>query len=171
LTSMQKAALAAIHGWVWEEFRVVPWEQRCREVAEFVEEHARLPRQKAGRAQPLLPGEKELGDWCNTQRKRRKGKVLPPLSPEQVAALAAIPGWVWESHPPWAQQRLAVEAFVREHGRLPRQYACRAQPLQPGEKQLGQWCCSQQQRRKGNRQPQLTPDQVAALEAIQHWRW
>jgi hypothetical protein len=172
LTIEQQTALAAIPGWLWEEFRVVPWEQRCREVAAFVEEHGRLPRKEGRNAKPLLPGEKELGKWCVTQRQRLKGKVQPPLSAEQQAALSAIPGWVWESYPPWEQQRLAVEAFVREHGRLPRQKARKAQPLQPWEKQLGQWCGRQRQRWKGNgAAAPLSAEQVAALEAILYWRW
>ncbi len=76
MSSEEAAALLAIPGWKWwASQRVrVPWDQRCREVAEFVQQYGRLPRQRGSNAEPFLPGEKVLGVWCDKQRQRWRGK-------------------------------------------------------------------------------------------------
>ncbi len=45
----------------------MPWEQQCQEVAQFMQQHGRLLRTKAGKAERFLFGEKALGVWCNAR--------------------------------------------------------------------------------------------------------
>ena len=150
--------------------RACCWEESCQEVRAFVTQHGRLPRQKGSEREPLLPEEGELGEWCNNQRRRRRGtKQGAPLSADEVATLASIPGWLWNEEELWAQRVQEVKAFLAQHGRLPR---TKARDSQPGEAALGIWCMHQRQRhrRTGSQKP-LSEEQVAALEAINGWEW
>jgi hypothetical protein len=144
LTREEVAALEAIPGWCWGTARrartwvVVPWEQRCQEVAVFVQQHGRWPRGYAGKTKPFLAGEKQLGRWCGAQRQRRKGNTQLQLTQHQEAALEAIPGWVWEefSIEPWEQRCQQVAAFVQQHGKVPREAAGASMPFLDGEETL-----------------------------------
>ena len=70
---------------------------------------------------PLQPNEAELGVWCMRQRQHLKGTKRnnqPPLTMEQQAALAAIPGWSWDDDDRWEQRAAAAEglcAAARAH--------------------------------------------------------
>ncbi len=180
LSAAQVAALEAIPGWLRQAAGAggphrprVSWELRQLQVAAFFEQHGRWPRRRGSKAMPLRPGEKELGNWCNNQRQRWKGTQKPPLTPEQVAALEAMDGWVWEEWrlEPWEARYQQVAAFRQQHGRFPRQQATESKPFEEGEQGLGNWCDRQRQRWRGNTKPPLTPEQVAALEALPDWRW
>jgi hypothetical protein len=180
LSAAQVAALEAIPGWRRQAAGAqrpyspqVPWELRRLEVATFYEQHGRLPRQAGSKAMPLRPGEKVLGNWCDKQRQRKKGNRKPPLTPEQEAALKAMPYWFWEQQERWEARYQQVAAFWQKHGRFPRQKAIRSKPFEEGEQELGIWCVTQRQRWRGNTLcgSLLTPEQVAALEALPGWRW
>jgi hypothetical protein len=160
LSAAQLGALEAIPGWRKQAAGArrpyipqVPWEQRWLEVAAFYEQHGRLPRRTGSKAMPLRPGEKELGRWCDRQRQRRKGNSRPPLTPEQVAALEAMHGWVWEEwrQQPWEARYQQVAAFRQQHGRFPRTEASESKPFEEGEQELGTWCVAQRQRRTPGR--------------------
>ena len=153
--------------------RAEQWEQRRQQVLAFVERHGRLPRRQNSVREPLLPGEQQLGRWCDYQRQRWKGGRQPPLTAGQQAALEAIPGWFWVEHVtlPWEQWLQQVLAFVEQHSRLPRAADSQQEPLLAGEQQLGQWCNRQRQRWNGTAQPPLSTEQQAALEAIPGWAW
>ncbi len=81
LSREEEEALLAIPDWeCWASQQVlVPWEQRCSELAAFVRQYGRLPRKGAGKSKPFLPGEKVLGKWCDKQRQRWNGKRQPQL--------------------------------------------------------------------------------------------
>ena len=117
---------------------------------------------------PLQPREPQLAAWCNRQRQRQKGSThLPPLTAEQQAALAAVLGWFWSEEEQWEQQRQQLEAFALQHGRLPRTYPTRKEPLAEGEKDLGHWLLHQTRRQRGAHMTSpLAAEQLAALEAI-----
>ena len=174
LTAAEKAQLEALPHWGWE-----PWEEgsgrQLQEVAAFVEQHGRLPRQKGGKERPLVEGERPLAKWCKTQRQRRRGHGKgAKLTPEEAEKLAALPGWQWGDprDEAWQKQCRAVAAFVEQHGRLPREKGSKAQPLLERERSLGQWCWRQRQRRWGHESwADLTQEQVAELDAIPGWTW
>ncbi|GAB4822659.1 hypothetical protein N2152v2_009705 [Parachlorella kessleri] len=171
LSADRIAALEVTPGWAWEDY--LPWESRYQQVQDFVRQHSRLPREHAGKSNPLQPGEGELGNWCVMQRQRCRGQSqAPPLSADQQAALAAIPGWYWDFNDIWEQQRQKLEAFHQQHGRLPRQTAGKLSPFLPGERGLGVWVTSQRQRFKGQRQQLPLPaEQQALLASIPGWYW
>lgn len=175
LSAEQVAALEAVPGWYWAAYEVQPWDQRLRQVLDFVLQHGRLPRHAARSGHPFLPDEKELGLWASRQRDCYKGRRQPQLSTEQAAALETVPGWYWAAFEiqPWDQWHQQVAHFVRQHERLPRYYPSSQAPLLSGEKELGAWCNRQQQRVKGPRHigAPLTPGQQAALQALPGWFW
>ena len=170
LSAEHTAALEATEGWIWEDY--VAWEARCQQVQDFMHQHGRLPREKGSERSPLLLGEKELGKWCYTQRLRRKGKShQPPLTAEQQAALAALPGWYWDvENDRWEQQLQKLEAFVRVHGRMPRRLQTEKEPLLEGERQLAYWFQRQRGRELGTGSfAPLSVRQQAALKATPFW--
>ena len=122
----------------------------------FVAEHGRLPRQVESYRGV------NIGIWISKQRSTRRGK----LPPERVAALEAVPGWVWAVHTtalhtPWPDTLALLVAFVAEHGRLPRQSeSCR------GVK-IGSWVSKQ----RNERRAKMAPERIAALEAVPGWVW
>ncbi|GAB4822676.1 hypothetical protein N2152v2_009722 [Parachlorella kessleri] len=179
------AALERTPGWSWGEYVVEPWEVRFQQVQDFVQQHGRLPRRTARSNSPFLPAEKELGVWVHSQRQKFKDQKLSAeqrqrgkgstnrssaLTAEQQAALAAVPGWYWDEDDRWEQQRQQLEAFVWQHGRMPRKEPTRQEALLTGEKKLSIWYKCQRQRQKGTSGfPALTAKQLAALEAIPLW--
>lgn len=182
MIEQQRLALEAIPGWVWEERKTEEWATRCQQLRQFVQQYDRMPRKVALRQEPLEEGERELGDWCHNQRARRKGQgTCTPLTPDQIEALAAIPGWVWEDprkeqyRRRWDRQLRRVEEFVRTHGRFPRRKSRRAgfTPLEPSEVELEAWCSRQRQRRDRLEYgwTPLSQEQVQALEALPGWKW
>ncbi len=60
LSVAQAAALEATPCWQWDPL-AENWEQRCQQVAAFVQRHGQLPRCNAGKKQPLREGEQVLG--------------------------------------------------------------------------------------------------------------
>lgn len=179
LSAAQKAALEATPRWEWGPLRQqvrqrVPWEERRRQVAEFAARQGHLPRQQAGRQQPLLPGERQLGKWCDSQRQRQKGNgKQKPLTADQVAALEGVPLWEWEHHrmESWEGRCGKLAAFVAAEGRFPRPPASRRECLLPGEAELYRWQLHQRWRYKGRGEEALSREQVAALESIPAWEW
>ncbi len=147
------------------------WRHKLRLVRDFLVRHGRLPRCHGGTPEaPLTNEERGLGFWCVIQRQRWRGsKHHPVLSPVQVAALEAVPGWQWS---PWAEawerQWQELMAFVQQHGRLP---ARGRSPLK-GERALARWCETQRSRIRGQGHwARLTPEQASKLEAIPGWQW
>lgn len=98
LTPHQVSALEALPGWwVGRDWSAL-WEQRYRQVVEFVEEHGRLPRVLAGPTSPGAGLERQLGWWCQTQRRAyRGGPGHERMGQQRVFALEAVPGWYWEA--------------------------------------------------------------------------
>ncbi len=90
----QAEALGIIPGWRWEEN--ASWERRRSAVMAFQATHGRLPRACSTPGRPYAPSEELLGKWCYRQRLQKRGTRKPALTPGQLAALEAIPGWWWE---------------------------------------------------------------------------
>ena len=137
----------------------------------FYQQHGRLPRPQDSAALPFAEEEAELGCWCQTQRKRKKGVgACSPLSPAHVEALEALPEWWWEADPAaeWEAKWQEVEGFARQHGRLPRSSGA---GVPAEELRLGKWCAKQRLRQRGTLTPALSAEQEAALAATPHWDW
>jgi hypothetical protein len=68
------------------------WPMTAALVAEFAERHGRLP------AAGSTGIEGDLRTWVVKQERRRAATSSgPPLPPERIAVLDAIPGWTWRS--------------------------------------------------------------------------
>ncbi|GAB4815475.1 hypothetical protein N2152v2_002521 [Parachlorella kessleri] len=152
-----------------------PWEQARQQVSAFQQQHGRLPRANADALGPLVPGERPLGLWCTAQQRRKAGSKGRPLTVQERASLASIPGWKWwpsrRKRGPWQEWMQQFHEFVQQHNRLPRHTPGSSHPFLPGEKELGMWASRQRLFYNGQRQPQLSEEQVAALEAVPGWYW
>jgi superfamily II DNA or RNA helicase len=166
LSSDRLADLEALPGWVWDP-NEADFQEGLAALQAFVdrEGHARVP---ATHAEPFEGGEFRLGGWVNSMRTNFKTGGTRSLSPERVAALEAVPGWVWDVREADFQEGLAaLRAFVdREgHARVPAKHI---ESFEGGEFWLGRWVNS---RRSNFRDGRLSPERIAAIEAVPGWIW
>ncbi|OHV03702.1 hypothetical protein BKN37_13595 [Mycobacterium talmoniae] len=94
-----------------------------------------------------------LGAWVRGNRNRAR------LTPERIARLESVFGWVWNLHDAaWWEGLARLNAFAAEHGhtRIPRGYRC------PDEFALDQWASVQ---RADARRGRLSAERRAALRA------
>ena len=162
LSPERTAALEAIPGWVWNAGEA-KYQQSFRALKQFVERegHARVnPRH-------LEQFENEavrLGQWVTLRREQYKSRRI---SPERVAALEAVPGWVWDPYEEDFQQGLrALKQFVERegHARVP---VSHVEVYDGDEFRLGQWVNTQRTPRSRS----VLPERTAALEAVPGWVW
>jgi superfamily II DNA or RNA helicase len=138
------------------EVCAVAFEVALAELRAFAkrEGHSRVPLQHR-------EGDLALGAWAQTQRAlHRKGS----LAPERVAALEALPGWLWRPYEDDWQvglERIRTFAAREGHARVPTDH------VEAGTR-LGLWVVN---RRKQHRRGELPSERVAALEAIPGWTW
>ena len=151
LTQEQVSRLEALPGWTWDP-RELLWEEGFSALKRFTvrEGHARPPK-----------GHKEggynLGTWA-----RKKRSSHNTLTPERIAQLEALPGWVWDVlECQWEEGFSALQRFtIREgHARPPKGH-------KEGGYNLGTWVSVQ--RRSHDK---LTPERIAQLEALPGWVW
>jgi hypothetical protein len=150
------ARLDALPGWLWESIDDVAWEEHFEELQSYVERegHARVP-SKYGK------GGSKLGHWVVNQRVQgRSGR----LSPNRVARLEALPGWVWSPHEArWEEGFDGLQSFVAREGHARVPYS-----QTDGELKLGHWVGAQRRAWKAHR---LSPNRIAKLEALPGWVW
>ena len=157
LDPAREAELEAFPAWTWD-----PYEGDFREglhaLKAFValHHHARVP--PAYRDPDGYP----LGSWVSVRRSEyRAGRLVP----ERAAILQGLPGWTWDKRSHNFDRGLeALHTFGRVHGhaRVPRGYRA------PAGFSLGSWVL---QRRRDYRLGRLSPERVAALEAMPSWSW
>ena len=92
MTPARVAALEGVPGWAWEADVEAGWREKLTALEAFVAEHGRLPA-------PRHPS--GLGAWVQSQRTAKRaadtGRACRnKMTPQRAAALAAVPGWVWE---------------------------------------------------------------------------
>ena len=144
-------------GWVWDSLQA-DFEDGLERLKQFVarEGHARVP-QRHKNADGFA-----LGTWVGSRRKYYKKSEL---SPERIAALEAVPGWVWDPFEYDFQNGLErLKQFIaREgHARVPLRHKDAVGFA------LGQWVTNRRMEyKKGN----LLPERIAALEAVPGWVW
>ena len=152
ISAERLARLRAIPRWT-DDAHADTWDRKHDAVCAYATEHGRMP--------PALAVYQGLcvGSWVHVQRCGiRKGK----MTPERLARLQAIPHWIdGAREDSWDQQHDAVRAYAVEHGRMPPQRELYQ------ELRVGVWVNEQRQAiRKGK----MTPDRLARLQAIPHWR-
>ena len=118
---------------------------------------ARVPLDATHRRYPL-------GRWVAARRGQyQRGTVTP----ERIAALQQLPGWVWDVlEERWAQGLRLLAAYAQRTG-APNPDASYIEESK-NNFTLGAWVNS---RRKEHRAGVLSPSRVAALEAIAGWEW
>jgi hypothetical protein len=156
LAADRVARLAAIPGWSWNP-AADAWDANLRELSEWMTDHGRTASDsKAGD-----PTERRLGKFANSSRgSYRKGK----LTPDQVARLEAIPGWLWDPlDDAWNQNAGGLAEWMGQNGRAPSTMAD-----DPDERRLGNFVGTCRTR---YREEQMSAERFAKLEAIPGWTW
>lgn len=155
LTPTREADLEAIPGWTWDPYGD-DWETGLAALRTFAarEGHARVP-------QRYVDGDFRLGIWVSGRRvDRNRGR----LDAARVAALEAIPGWVWEPFAEgWHDNLAALQAFVEREG-----HARVSAAHLEGRLRLGRWVSHQRSEYGLGR---LDLSRAAELEAIPGWTW
>lgn len=133
------------------------WDHRFGVLQAYVREQ--------GHASPLstyvLPDKTPLGAWVARQRTMRRQGMLRA---DRAAALEELPGWTWDAlDERWLQGHQALTKWVSANGvAVVPAYAV------SGEYGLGRWVGTQ---RRAYKRGQLTPEAIAALEALPGWSW
>ncbi len=153
LSPNRKSRLESLQGWLWDS-KKAEWEKSFGYLEAFVKEvgHARVP------SGSETHDGFALGSWVKTQRKMRD-----KLSPECIARLESLSGWVWDDQEAkWLEGIEYLEAFVNKFG-----YA----GVDPGLEThdgftLGSWVKTQRKMRD-----KLSPECIARLESLPGWDW
>ena len=163
MTPARVAALEGVPGWAWD--LEAAWQEKLAALRAYVAAHGRLP---------LRDNPSGLGHWVHHQQEAKKAADAGRRSksrvttPARVAALEAVPGWAWEVdlEAAWQERLAALQAFVAAHGRLP--------PIRHPSG-MGSWIQNQRTAKKamdaGSASDKMTPQRVAALEAVPGWAW
>ena len=136
------------------------WELMYQTAEQYFETHGDLEAPKRYVTEDRL----SLGQWLDTQRKVRAGKVKGVLTEAQIARLDQL-GMRWESKTDrnWERYFAAAQAYYREHGDL----LVNVRDGKYGDVDLGKWLAQLRTYKKsGIRTAYLTPERVEALEAI-----
>jgi len=135
------------------------WPHGLKALRTYVDKHgtAAVPADTTERRYPL-------GRWVAARRAQYKRGTL---SPERIATLQALPGWVWDvNESRWEQGRRLLTAYAHRSGAPNPDFFY----IETTEDTftLGAWAMS---RRKEYRRGVLSPTRIAALEAIDGWEW
>jgi hypothetical protein len=90
------------------------------------------------------------------------------LRSDRIVELEALPGWKWDPVEALFQRGLAaLRQYVNREGdaRVPQRHV---EPFDGQTFNLGAWASN---RRAAFKRGQLSPDSVAALEALPGWEW
>ena len=155
LEPWQIEVLESMDGWTWDA-RGARWHNGYQHLRRFVERegHSRIP------VKQMELGFR-LGGWVHSQRQYyRKGS----LSPDRIARLEALPGWVWTPFDAkWEHGYELASAYADEHGDadVPSKH-------RRGGFALGAWVSRQ---RSLHRQDRLSDVRRLRLEGLKGWVW
>ena len=136
------------------------WELMYQAAEQYFEEHGNLEATKRYVTKDGL----SLGQWLDTQRKVRAGKVKGVLCESQTVRLDQL-GMRWESKADqnWERHYTAAQAYYREHGNL----LVNVRDGQYGGVNLGKWLAQLRTYKKsGIRNAYMTPERLKALDSI-----
>jgi superfamily II DNA or RNA helicase len=155
LDPRRRQLLELLPGWTWAPF-ASRWEEGYARLEAFGarEGHTRVPTSHQEDGFPL-------GRWVAGQRGQRRQQKL---SPDRLAQLEALPGWVWNRfEASWEDGFALLRAYVAKEGH--------ARPATSHREQgflLGSWCSDQRkQYKRGN----LDPEKANRLEGLPGWVW
>ncbi len=136
------------------------WELMYRAAEQYYRIHGNLDVPKRYVTEDGL----SLGQWLDTQRKIRAGKVKGNLMESQIERLDAL-GMRWQSKSDenWERHFAAAQAYYREHGNL-------LVNVRDGKYEgvdLGKWLAQLRTYKKsGIRENYLTPERIQSMEGI-----
>jgi len=151
------AALESLPGWVWNMIADA-FDVGFAEVKSYAEDHGhtRVPYSYTS------PRSHNTGLWV---RRVRVAYKRGNLTPECIAALESLPGWVWSVHDWLFDVGFAeVKSYAEDHGhtRVPKSY------ISPRGYNTGGWVTKvRDEYKRGN----LASERIAALEALPCWVW
>ena len=147
------ALLEALPGWEWDRCDTA-WHETYRAVKAYAAKHQTLP------DITVVHAGRSLYQWVADQRLAYRRRYI---APERVPLLEALPGWVWSPRDAvWRETYRAIEAHAAKHHALPGPSVVYA------GRDLYQWATVQRSKYKKNK---LTPERIAALEALPGWAW
>jgi tetrahydromethanopterin S-methyltransferase subunit B len=157
LSPKRTAELESIAGWMWNR-NLGRWAGGVVAVRAYAAKHghARVPQNYES------PDGHRTGSWVSA---RRYAYAAGKLSPERIAELESIPGWVWNRNlGRWAGGVVAVRAYAVKHGhaRVPTNY------VSPDGHRTGMWISRS---RVNYAAGELSPKRIAELESIPGWVW
>lgn len=157
LSAEQRSRLEALPGWSWNRFDAA-WKESYAQVVQWAAVHGDVKIPRGYRT----PDGFCIDQWPTIQRREYRAGTL---SPERIALLEALPGWSWNpAHDSWDTGYTHLEAFLAETGSpSPSQAEITADGYR-----LGFWVAAQRTARQLGK---LSPERVAALEALQGWTW
>jgi superfamily II DNA or RNA helicase len=174
LSPDREARLAALPGWRWDP-REAGWWEQFEALADYVRTHKDYPPQHRGAAsQPVWKGQR-VGQFVNESRNGYRDNGWLTKFPDRVAALEALPGWVWnEKDAEWERHFSQLERFVEASGHADP----RSGDLIDGF-DIGRWVSKQRSRIAGNtyrdnrngrvRVEALSEQRAARLRALPGW--
>jgi hypothetical protein len=170
----RQAELEAIAGWMWNPKRGPSprpdrWESQRLAVERHFREHGRYPRLTAED-----PTERRLAGWVKNQVERLPGRD-DPLGRSRYDAVLATPGWPTPRQQTWLEMVRLLEAFVDEHGRLPKRTPARTSDVpdcEQHERMLSMWCANQRRFERAATVDKPYPEERRArLDRVKGWSW
>jgi len=150
--------LESLPGWQWAP-RISCWDEAHAKLKALLDT---MPMSDIRQTHVLSDGLK-IGRWINDQRTAYRRGNLPP---EQVEALEALPGWIWDQlEARWDAAFEFLGTYVRETGmtRVPMAYRVNGDGFS-----LGQWLRNQ---RKAHKNGKLSPRRTQKIEQLPGWVW
>jgi superfamily II DNA or RNA helicase len=143
--------------WFWN-FNYT-FEEMYDRIKQWVKIHKQIPR-----CSSKNKIEKELSNWCNTQRQNKKKNTLDD---EKILLLKNIDGWFWD-HDDNASNNFTkkynnLKIWMKDNNKLPS-----TKSKNKLEKQYAGWC---KLKRKENRDKKLSNVQIKSLENLKFWHW
>ena len=151
MSSERIAELESIDGWVWNAFDA-KWNTHIADLRAFVADNGHA---KVSKYHPL-------GAWVVTCR---MDYAAGELTPERIAELESIDGWVWNVlDAMWSSGVAHVRAFAATfgHANAPQRY------ISPDGYRTGIWISRS---RKNYTAGKLSPERIAELQSLPGWVW
>jgi len=149
-------ALQTVPGWDWGRTNADRWSEGLTHLRSYLDEHATT----AVDTRTVHEGF-ALGAWV---ARRRSNYHQGTLSPTRIAALEALPGWVWtRTEDRWPPGLKALRSYITKHGTaaVPADTLHRRYPL-------GRWVAA---RRAQYQRGTLPPEQITTLQDLPGWVW
>jgi len=155
LTPERITRLQTLPGWTWthpEQW----WEQGLRAAQDFITANGT----STAATTTVIDGF-PIGQWIQRARQDyRTGN----LTPTQISALQALPGWHWgPRHQRWSRGLAVLTVYANTHG-----HAHPPQDTITDSFPLGRWVTD---RRTAHRKGTLTPEQIHTLQTLPGWTW